>query len=224
MFNKKESQKLKSAFEKYSQSLWDVVPPAEPVETSKDFDRKMDRLLRRPKKICYSFTNTWLKRAACIAMAVVTVGSVAALSVRGSWDALENFAMQIFKIGTDITIQNENVHPVEEFVPIKLKYIPEGFRLETENSDSTVYEAYYWRPDERFIDYTQKHNDGGVKFTVNTEGAQYGKILLAGKVEAFVNETKGHTFILWSDELSVYSITSDLERDEVIKIAESILK
>lgn len=101
---------------------------------------------------------------------------------------------------------------------VTLGYVPEGMELTESSSGNTSESIMFQNGDEYFqIRIRNEH----IKADADNEKSAEEKILIWGE-EAHLQERDGNITILWSAENRTYTLLGNLEKEELIKIAENI--
>lgn len=224
MINKNEKQKLKSAFTQYSKNEYHSRP-REPelssVTFSEDFEKNMEKLIKKQKKPAYLLFNTPAKKAACFAAALLICLSCFAFSAGASKETLYKTLVDTYaKFSTIFFNGNNAPTSLEEYyVP---EYIPEGYTLSKRKISSTRYYCEYTNSEGTIINYYQDTISNG-ETNYNTENAYVEK--LKDGVYVYNEHVSYHSF-KWTDGKYQYSVGSRtvISKEELLKIKESVSK
>lgn len=215
--------KLSQAAGIYAEKWLSEYPDDEYLSThcsfSANFENKMNRLIKQQKKPYYVLFNTVAKRAAAIIL-VIVISLSAALSVEAIRTPIINFFSEVYEKFTNIWFDDTASGAPEIIEEIYLPdYIPEGFEL----VNKEVYEQDLY--------YTYSNGDKQLKIwqtvvygsniTLDTENTEVEKLTISG-FEGIYYENKGLGQIFWSDEKYAFHIVGNLEKHELIMIAESL--
>ena len=227
MFLSKEfDQKLIAAFEIYNQKLCDSLPSDQELEGvtfSKDFERKMLRLIARQKKSYYYLIDTVGKRVAIILLAIVMSLTATTFGVKAIREAVIEFFTETFEKFTQVTLENEAVITEQSFVKVSPQYVPEGYAFESEMETDIIYRIIYrdFNKDPiNDIDYTQKINYGTIA-NANTEDVEYENITI-NSFDGIKYIKNGINTVVFADNTYMYTIYGQVPFEELIKMAESI--
>ncbi len=216
---------LKGAFEQYHQFLVAALPSAEDLEEitlSDRLERRMERLLRRQKRIYYPLINTALKRAACIAGAVLITGSAVAIGVGGAKEEKSYFTYYVYDEYVSVNFINTELHPDTLRVISQKKipgFLPKGYEMVEDRSDTNMTELIYEGEGYDCFYYAQYPN--GSSAGGSTENAEYKRIRINGN-EVLLFIGKDVTQLIFNDGEYLYFISGTLTKDEIVKIAKSI--
>lgn len=188
---------------------------------SKRFKRKMHRLIKEEKR-SPSFNRfvNYGRKVAMIFLIVIslifaTTMSIEALRVRffeKIIEVLEDRTAITFDAGDEI---------VPDLVPVASEYVPAGFYIDEKRDTGLSYTIRYSNQEEE-IYYAQIVIAHG-QILLDTEGVEIETIEI-GKQEANIFINKGLTQLYWDDGLYMYHLTSTIDRVEIVKMAESIIK
>lgn len=189
---------------------------------SADFEKKMQKLIKRRNKPYYKIINTVGKRVACIVVIVLLASSVTVLSV----DALRNAVADFFVSTYD---KFSSVQPVEDDIaPSTIKDIYEI------TYDLKEYEIYYednteyrrsisYIKDDVVINFSQYTKDMYDK-DVNTEDAEISTIEINGTEAIMFLDNQNYYHIIINSDDYVFGIGSNTGKDILIDIAKSVQK
>lgn len=190
---------------------------------SDEFERNMKRLAARQKKFYYHMVNTAQKRVACAA-AVMLIGSFAAIM---NVDATRTAIAELF-IDTQpdysniISVDDEDApETIEEIYEIT--YGLEGYTIDYKFSSDEKYDVVYMNG-ENYINFVQSVKSS-YDVNWNTEGASI-EIITLGEYEAiyFCNNDYNYHHLIWNAEDYVFSVTCNIDKNELKKMAESVQK
>ena len=222
---------LKNAFAQYHRSLLTTLPTAEDLQEitlSDRLERKMERLFRRQKRIYYPLINTALKRAACIAGAVLITGAAVAIGVGdvrvgGAKEEKSYFTYYFYDTSVSVNFINTELHPDTLHVIPQKKvptYLPEGYQMVQDRSDTDLTELIYEGEGYDCFYYAQYPN--GSSANGSTENAEYKRIRINGKHEALLFIGQDVIQLIFNDGEYLYFISGTLTKEEIVKIAKSI--
>lgn len=189
---------------------------------SKKFKRKMNRLLKEEKR-SPSFNRfvNYGKKVAMIFLIVASVIFATTMSIEAYRARFFEKVIEILEDYTSITFDTDEDVVVEDLVPIAPEYIPEGFSVYEEEIHSTRNTVIYRNQEDIEIFYEQMILGHG-QVILDTEGIEIEHIDI-GSYEVMIFTNKGFTQLHWDNGRYMYSLISSIDRDELIKIAESII-
>ena len=165
------------------------------------------------------FINSFKKIAAIFliiaSIILTTVMSVEALRVK-----MFKIIKEIFKELTSISFIVDNDNANLDFTVMESKYIPKGFeKIDTEVLYTMTFITYKNEDGEEII-YKQSKITNGTSI-IDTENAEIEDMLINGyKGQLILKNGTGN--LIWFDDEYFYSIRSTIEKEELIKMAESI--
>ena len=197
------------------------LPDERPVEFSEDFERRMEQTFKNAKKKIrrkklYKYTR---RIAACFAVLIVasgiTVMSVSALRVK-----LFNLIFNTQETNTEIHFENEDQENMYSDTGLELSYVPNGFVIDKkEIKEDRVYLKY--RNDNQYFSITVSESSGTL--SIDTEDAITEEMYINGNKALYSENTKLKTLTYIYNNY-VYVIKGDIEKTEIIKIAENLKK
>jgi hypothetical protein len=189
---------------------------------SVEFERKMQKLIKRRNKPYYKIINTVGKRVACIVVIVLIASSVTVLSV----DALRNAVADFFVSTYD---KFSSVQPVEDDIaPSTIKDIYEI------TYDLKEYEIYYednteyrrnitYIKDDILINFSQYTKDA-YDINVNTEGSEITTIDINNYEAVYFLDNHNYNHLIFDNGEYIIYISSNISKNALINIAESVKK
>ena len=203
-------------------------------EFSLDFETKMNRVLKRGKKFKEDFRKASLKiikRAAIIVLIILSISFLSLLSVEAIRTEIYNIITTFYEKFIQINPTNtDNQNFIMSVIPEEIEeiflpsYIPDGYWEDTvSKSDNNIRAVYINDEDENIIYYQRLLSD-----VVSIDGEDYiendiyingvnGKIYEYDKVDDI-----SYCIIIWNDNKYFYQLYSFLDKEESIKIAESV--
>jgi hypothetical protein len=217
------NENLKKALEKAMIPEYDeLLLRNEKHVFSVEFERKMQKLIKRRNKPYYKIINTVGKRVACIVVIVLIASSVTVLSV----DALRNAVADFFVSTYD---KFSSVQPVEDDIaPSTIKDIYEI------TYDLKEYEIYYednteyrrnitYIKDDILINFSQYTKDA-YDINVNTEGSEITTIDINNYEAVYFLDNHNYNHLIFDDGEYIIYISSNISKNALINIAESVKK
>lgn len=170
----------------------------------------------------YKLINTFGKRVACVVCAVLVVSSVTVFSV----DALRNRVSELFadKHSTYSNIQSDNKGNAPETIETIYEI---GYDLSDFSIDYEKYNDYsrhiFYSKDDISIDFKQYTKDMYDE-NVNSEGAEILTININGCDAIYFRDKYDYDCFIWDNEGYVFMVHSNIGKDILIQIAESVHK
>ena len=210
-----------------ARDLWlDTLPQRDEIPDfpcSKQFQRKMDRLLRRQRRspqvnrILHS-----MKRIVAGLLIAVTITFAVLMTVEAFREKVIEVVVHIYHELTRYDYSSDkDVAVLPEF---HFDYLPEGMALVMdERASDHVRNLQFENTSGQYLDLmaTATTNDGTDTQIINTEEAQMTTWTIRG-AEMTVVSKDGTNIILWVDENNHYTIQSDLSLTELKFIVEGL--
>jgi hypothetical protein len=217
------NENLKKALEKAMIPEYDeLLLRNEKHVFSVEFERKMQKLIKRRNKPYYRMINTFGKRVACIALIILVASSVTILSV----DALRNTVADFFVSTYE---KFSSAQPVEDDIaPSTIKDIYEI------TYDLKEYEIYYednteyrrnitYIKDDILINFSQYTKDA-YDINVNTEGSEITTIDINNYEAVYFLDNHNYNHLIFDNGEYIIYISSNISKNALINIAESVKK
>lgn len=217
---------LQAAAHEANRAMMDSLPnPSEcEHEFSQNFKKKMRKLIHETR---HPFRTILLQRIACIFMIVVVACStwltidVQARTAFLNWirEEYENFF---------VYRQNKTEQSTEREMDYCLSWLPDGFTLNDvyELAGSTI--QTYKHDEKQQIFFSYSKNGDYVNYFVETSQATVLPVMI-GEIEADfyrANDNNITNVLVWksADGVTLFSISAFSEQDELIKMAEGVVK
>ncbi len=224
--NTREEFLLKQAVAAYVEEEMTRLPSDEEIgmhQFSPEFERKMEKLLRhehRPHRILLHSTG---KRVAVLA-AVIALLAASMLSVGAVRESIVSFFTQVYEEFTAIIFdqpeETGRTYEADSINAIEVTYIPEGFELKQQGKNNGWASIEYVDNNDGYIVIDQRilreHEIG-----FNTENIEYQTVIINGH-KGLYYENQGYTTLMWNNETQYFIISGNVDKNEIIKIAESI--
>lgn len=217
---------LAEALERRYASIPDPEELSFDYEFSPQFERKMKRMIRRfdhiqgkEQRAERKETNFRFRRVAVFALVLVLLMALAACAVHYIiiWNEENNE-----KQGTlDVTFELENPN-TEDLFTFKEPVVPDSYTREVIFSNRDIQDIdYIDEKNKKTIIYQQARITEAMGLSIGNEDESFAQVEVNG-FKGYA-ETEGETpFIVWSDGISLYTISSNTSFDELFAIAESI--
>lgn len=191
-------------------------------EFSPKFNKDMEKLIKRRKKPYYKLINTFGKRVACVVCAVLVVSSATVLSVSALRNRVSDVFINVYNKFS--TVQSNNTDNAPETIETiyEIGYDLSNFSVDYENY--TDYQRHIiYRKDDVLIEFKQitksTHDDD-----VNTENSDISTIYINGCDAIYFRDNHNFDFIIWDNEDYDFTINSNIGKDVLIQIVESVHK
>ncbi len=110
-----------------------------------------------------------------------------------------------------------------EFVPYHITYVPDGFSQVQSRLTELSYQEKYENEEGLVISFYQKRIEKA-SFFIDTENIESQEILLNEGQPAFFMKYENYKSIYWHDGEYLFLVSGDLNKDCLVKIAESVVK
>ena len=189
-----------------------------PTET---FNKKAKRLCNSYDKMTFKLTYTRVRKAVCVFVAILIL-MLSSLSVGAVRDAIANFFIKHFSNHAVVTYNEpttkSNQYPktIEKVYKVDTSL---GFELsDFDNADNVVY-SFYAKDEYAIIlkqytkeAYSENIDNEQTKITYETINGQ----------DYIIRKIQTQYDIIWDNGEYIFSITSNLDKDSIIKICESL--
>ncbi len=200
-------------------------------EPTPEFEAKMQRFLRQHRrKINIRMYSQMAKKIVAgigIVFILVSAGLLCVKAARVTiFNAILDWKDRYVTIKYDEREKQLNKSEVDMSELYKPKYIPEGFyQYDVAKSGSTI-TIKYINNEKIKIYFDQKLLSSSGIAAIDSENKNYTEISI-GETKAYLFEAKSeddNTFIIWKNETTSFNLFSNINKDELIKMAESINK
>lgn len=209
---------LESGARQAGSRIADEIPmPDNEPDFSKRHIKKMKALFAAEKrKQRRKKAALFARAAACVALVAVFASGTAILSVDAFRVKFMNFIYEKDKPNSDIYFSDDVVNTYEDKT-LSLGYIPWGFHLERYTGEkSNLFLAFFG--DEKYFYVSTAPADGLIN--IDTENATVEKVTVNG-LEGILSSSPRVTILLWHDNTLVYTVEGDIDKNEIVKIAEN---
>ena len=215
---------LKQAVAAYMEEEFARLPSEDEIgehHFSPEFEQKMEALLTRG--IRPYRRRTAGKRVAVLA-AVIALLAACMLSVGAVRESIVSFFTEVYEEFTAIifeqpeeSVQTDAAVSIDE---IEITYIPEGFEVNQQNRSAEKLSVEYTDNEVGYIIVDQRllGEDG---IGLNTEDVEYQIVEVNGQRGVFY-ENRGYATLMWNDAKQYFIVSGNINKEEIIKIAESI--
>lgn len=196
-------------------------------ELSKEFQQKMNKLIRQQKKVYYPVIKTTGRRIAAAIIAAVMMGSVTAVAYEPAREAIKDFFMKHFGthdvVETNYVIENIDINSsyytkirIEEEYEIA---VPDGFELEEYYNDDCSINCRYSNGKD-FIDFEQIPAGIYSESIDNERSKSYNYTDDEGNKYLVYEWNKSKLFI-WNNGEYVFEISSNLDKNDIVDLCKS---
>lgn len=189
---------------------------------SSSFRRKLKDI--NIKKISIKMLMLIAKRVAVFILVCILSFSVC-LAVNA--DVREKFFSWIIETFPEFSIfipqdANNNTKTIQ-LTSLNINYIPVGFELVDTHEGRKMLIYFYSSENNQKFDIKLFASSDGGKSYYDTENAEIKEFIFKGN-EAYMWETNKMTYLIWHQDGIECHISGNLSKDEVLKVAENILK
>ncbi|MBR3918359.1 MAG: DUF4367 domain-containing protein [Clostridia bacterium] len=227
-FTQKEKAIIYEALDLYCIEFCKTLPTNEElshITFSEEFERKMQKLIDRQKKFYYYWFNTVGKRVAAIILVLLLSLTTITFSVKALREPVIRFIVETYEKFSSVVFINDKTEEntsvdfvLEKVVPA---YIPDEFTEESTFEDESGFQTVYISNDgSKSIMIMQIVNDEAIA-KANTENVTYQNIMIA-EHPAIYYSNKGTNTIIISGEQYIFTVEGTIEKEELVKIVESI--
>lgn len=196
-------------------------------ELSKEFQQKMNKLIRQQKKVYYPVIKTTGRRIAAAIIAAVMMGSVTAVAYEPAREAIKEFFMKHFGthdvVETNYVIENIDINSsYYQKIRIEEEYeiaVPDGFELEEYYNDDCSINCRYSNGKD-FIDFEQIPAGIYSESIDNERSKSYNYTDDEGNKYLVYEWNKSKLFI-WNNGQYVFEISSNLDKNHIADLCKS---
>lgn len=212
----------KAIDEALTQKFIDSVPLIDtPHVFSREFERKMSKLIRLRKKPFYMIINTAEKRAACLIICILVIAMTTIMSVEALRTAFFNFFIEFFDdYATVHSVETENVpENIEDIYDITYD-LSDYTIVMSENNDLRRHIIYNKKG--YSIDYVQSVKKSG--YSINSEKTFVSYIDFNDCQALYYTDNHNYNYIMWDNGYYLITLSSNISKYVLIEIAESVQK
>lgn len=199
------------------------IPQMQPHEFSPEFERKMNRLIRRQRKPYFKLINTVGKRAACIAVCIIIAVSATALTSEAVREKILSFFVNTNPKNSSLTVESDTDAPdtIEEIYAIT--YDLSDYEIYYEEYNETKRNIVYQK-DDVFVNFTQYTKERYENFGLNTEGAPVETIMINDYEAIYFGDNHNYHHLVFNNGDYIFYILTNIDKNELIDIAASVQK
>lgn len=210
---------LEQAVKKSGESFGKSYPKPKPHEFSEKFNKDMDRFFKKQKnRLLIKKIKKYSQRAAVIILIFGVLSGIAVFSVQAWRVKFLNFIMEITHTDTTINFDENSKGDTFSNEDVTLGYVPEGFKLEKSESRGNGLFLVFTNNDK---DFRLKINSVSGSLSIDTENADIQKLKING-MDALYSSNNNINIIVWQNDELTYSLSSNLDKDEIIRIVENV--
>lgn len=194
-------------------------------EFSKNFENKMEKLIRRERKPYYPLIKTKARTVIIVVILILILLTTTAFAIEPIRNKVFDFFLNIFEEFSIVTVDGDKeadapARIIDQYEP---GYIPEGYVFSEENKTNDFITTYYVREspfDE--ISLTQSTKQSFTP-TIDTEGVVTIEIELSNGLNGLYCTNKGVNIMVLHNEYYAFMVSSQGNLEELIKFAESLI-
>lgn len=224
--NLTEDEMLVEYMTKAEGLMLEQIPPESELSHrfSGRFQRKMKALLRHEKRsVPMRKMVSGMKRLAAAVLIVLGIGLVVTMSVEAYREKLFQFIIEIYPELTSIRTVGDGGINDDVLVPVEPGYVPEGYYLDERSVGSLTVLELYMNDAKQNICYSQSLLGCG-EMILDTEDADVSMVIVEGIDLMLVEKESVFNMVYWHDEKNLYSLDGNIEMDELIKMAKSMIE
>lgn len=198
------------------------VPEYEDHVFSKVFEKKMHKLIKRRSKPYYQIINTAAKRVACVAVVVIIASMTTILSVKAWREAFFGFFVDVFEKFSVVQSAQSNSSPekIEDIYEITCDM--SGYDVDfKDDSDYSIKTRY--KNNDKIITLNQT-TKSMYDMNMNTEKSKIENVAVNEYTAVYYTDNHGYATLIWDNGDYIISLGSNISKNELIKIAESVKK
>lgn len=208
---------LRYAAEQAGEEFADEQTECEPVEFSQRHQKEMEKLFKQMEERRPAFFYVKRIAAVFVILVLLTVTSVMGVD---AWRAkFLNFFTKPSQTNTEVRYGEEASKGGKHFDEmVTLNYVPEGMRITEERKGKRDVALLFSKGEEFFKLRVSK--TVSVSY-IDTEDKEIGKVSVNG-VDAYLRTANGEHVIKWTFDEKAYTLSGNLDKETLLKIAENI--
>lgn len=188
------------------------------------FRKKMKKLIKEQRRTSLQKkVYSWISKAAAIVLIIAGLGLGMTLGVDAYRERLVNFIVEIYHDLTLLRRDGDTDLGMDGAAFVEPDDIPERFTLYERDSTDLSLDIFYITEENEVLGYHQTSNRVTSTTLLDTEDADVYYIEMAGE-DIMVVERGNHMMYFWEDEHFSYLISGYVTREEIDKMAESVIK
>jgi hypothetical protein len=185
-----------------------------PYEVSPDFKEKILSLASPKKK-----DKKTVRRIICISAAMLALAA-GAMSAEASRNPVKDFVVQFFEKFSSADFDAKKTFSPQDIKEFSPTWLPDGYRLESSEKNNDFSRQVYKNSAGEKLVFKQTLATGSIMFDTENGSKKVEKLKI-GNCEAFFYSSDKTSTLYWSDGICLFSLSGNISRDEMIKIAES---
>lgn len=200
----------------------DLIPNIGEHIFSPKFEKKMRKLINCRKKPYYKMINTIGKRVACISVVILIASSVTVMSVDALRNAFIDFFVKIYKNFSTVQSVDDDASPETIEDIYEITYDLSEFTIDYEEFDEYSRNITYVKDD--IIIFFEQFVKDVYDINANTEDAEISTLIINGHEAIYFHDNHQYDTLIWDNGDYIISLGSNISKDVLIDIAESVQK
>ena len=213
---------------KYVKSAENIMIDSLPKEEalfhnfSKGFQKKMNKLIRQERRSPFikTFVN-YSRKVAIIFLIFISIAFATTMSVEAYRVRFFEVVIEVWEEFTSIIFNDKQNIDDGKLIPVNPTYIPDNFKI-IEHEINSYEQFIYWQNDNGIEIMFEQAKITANSIITDTEGIDIEELLIGEqKIIYFTN--KNINQIYWNDSNYIYTIISEYDKNELLKMVESII-
>ncbi|WP_077369007.1 DUF4367 domain-containing protein [Anaerosalibacter sp. Marseille-P3206] len=213
---------------KYIKSAENIMIDSLPKEEalshnfSKRFQKKMNKLIREERRSPFikTFVN-YSRKVAIIFLIFISIAFATTMSVEAYRVRFFEVVIEVWEEFTSIIFKEKQNIDDGKLIPVNPTYIPDNFKI-IEHEINSYEQFIYWQNDNGIEIMFEQAKITANSIITDTEGIDIEELLIGEqKIIYFTN--KNINQIYWNDSNYIYAIISEYDKNELLKMVESII-
>jgi len=213
---------------KYVKSAENIMIDSLPKEEalshnfSKGFQKKMNKLIRQERRSPFikTFVN-YSRKVAIIFLIFISIAFATTMSVEAYRVRFFEVVIEVWEEFTSIIFNDKQNIDDGKLIPVNPTYIPDNFKI-IEHEINSYEQFIYWQNDNGIEIMFEQAKITANSIITDTEGIDIEELLIGEqKIIYFTN--KNINQIYWNDSNYIYAIISEYDKNELLKMVESII-
>jgi len=196
-----------------------IPEPTEEIIFSKEHQRKMQKLFAAERnKIRRKTALKYTIRIAAVFLILITIATVAIASVEAWRVRFRNFIIDLRADHTVIDFRDDFAEDTFEIYDFYFGYMPDGFEFVRSMSLDNFLMVEFRNED---LNFRVSIRDIDAGLAIDTEDADIQRITINGH-QAFFSTNDNINILVWHDNEYSYRLEGNIEKNQIILIAENI--
>lgn len=213
---------------KYVKSAENIMIDSLPKEEalshnfSKRFQKKMNKLIREERRSPFikTFVN-YSRKVAIIFLIFISIAFATTMSVEAYRVRFFEVVIEVWEEFTSIIFKDKQNIDDGKLIPVNPTYIPDNFKI-IEHEINSYEQFIYWQNDNGIEIMFEQAKITANSIITDTEGIDIEELLIGEqKIIYFTNKNVNQ--IYWNDSNYIYTIISEYDKNELLKMVESII-